>query len=123
MSDFNQLVNQCDFRDSPLLNAKYIWSDGKENPLFSRLDRFLVSNCWEEVYPHYTQEAILKIASDHWPILLNTSKINYGPIPFRFENTWATLPQFKGCIWEWWNEHEVEGYPGFCFMKKLQHVK
>lgn len=98
MKDFNQWVNQCNLRNSPLLNAKYTWSDGKEFSFLSWLDRFIVSNCWEEVYPHFMQEVIPKIASDHWPILLNTSKINYGPIPFRLENMWVTHPQFKDCI-------------------------
>lgn len=73
MRDFNSLVNQCDLRDFPLLNAKFTWIDGKSNPLLSRLDRFLVSNCWEEVYPHFIQEAIPKIASDHRPIMLNSN--------------------------------------------------
>lgn len=122
MRDFNQWVNQCDLRDSPLLNAKYTWSDGKEFPLLSRLDRFMVSNCWEEVYPYFTLEVIPKITSDHW-ILLNTFKINYSLILFRFENMWVTHPQFKDCIRKWWNEHEVEGYKGFQFMKKFHYVK
>lgn len=58
MREFNDVVNQCDLRDSPLLNARYTWSDDKECSLLSCLDRSLVSNCWEEVYPHLTQEAI-----------------------------------------------------------------
>lgn len=61
MRDFNDMINQCDLRDSPLLRAKYTWTDGKEHPLLSRLDRFLVSNCWEEVYPHFTQEVLPKL--------------------------------------------------------------
>lgn len=123
MRDFNNVINQCDLRDSPLLKAKFTWTDRKENPLLSRLDRFLVSNCWEEVYPHFSQEAIFKLASDHWPVMLNTSKVNYGPITFCFENIWVTHPQFMDCIRVWWHEAHVEGYEGFRFMKKLQHLK
>lgn len=41
----------------------------------------------------------------------------------RFENMWVTHPRFKENIRIWWNKHEVEGYEGFCFMKKLQHKK
>lgn len=65
MRDFNNFINMFDLWDSPLLNAKFTWTDGKENPLLSRLDRFLVSNYWEEVYPHFSQHAIMKMASDH----------------------------------------------------------
>lgn len=55
--------------------------------------------------------------------MLNTSKVNYGPIPFRFKNMWVTHPQFNDCIREWWHEYKVKGYEGFHFMKKLQHLK
>lgn len=94
MREFNDVINQCDLRDSPLLKAKFTWTDGKDNPLLSWLDRFLMSNCWEEVYPHFTQEVIPKIASDHWPIMINTAKVNYGPISFRFENMWVQRVSF-----------------------------
>lgn len=123
MRDFNILINQCDLRDSPLLNVRFTWTDGKDNPLLSRLDRFLVSNSWEEVYPHFFQEAILKIVSDHWPIMINTSKVNYGLIPFQFEYMWVSHPHFKDHIQGWWCEFAVEGYKGFRFMKKLQNIK
>lgn len=123
MREFNEFINQCDLRDTPMINAKFTWADGKDNPLLSRLDRFLTSNCWEEVYPQFTQKAIPKIASDHWPIMLNTTKVNYGLIPFCFKNMWVTHPQFLDCIRVWWSEAVVEGFEGFCFMKKLQHLK
>lgn len=123
MRDFNSFMNQNDFCNSPLMNAKFTWTDGREPSLLSRLDRFLVSSCWEENYPHFTQEAIPKIASDHWPIMLNTSKVNYGPIPFQFKNMWVSHPKFNDLICEWWSELVLDGYKGFYFMKKLQHIK
>lgn len=30
--DFNSFINQCDLPDSPLLNVKFTWTNGKENP-------------------------------------------------------------------------------------------
>lgn len=83
----------------------------------------MVFTCWEEVYPIFTLQATPKIASDHWPVMLNTLKVNYSPIPSRFENMWVTHLQFKDCIQTWWMEGNVTGYEGFRFMKKLQHLK
>lgn len=123
MRDFNSFINLFDLCDSSLLNAKFKWTDGKEIPILSRLDRFLVSNGWEEVYLHFTQEEIPKIVFDHWPIMLKTPKVNYGPIPFHFENMWVSHPKFKDQIHEWWSEMVLEGYKGFGFMKKLQYIK
>lgn len=88
-----------------------------------RLDRFLVSNEWEDLYPQFMQEALPKITSDYWPTLLTTTHLQYGSGPFRFENMWTLHASFKDCIKKWWNECKVYGWKGFCFMKKLQYVK
>lgn len=36
---------------------------------------------------------------------------------------WNLHPSFKDCVKLWWNECEVLGWKGFCFMQKLQYVK
>lgn len=55
--------------------------------------------------------------------MINTAKVNYGRILFRFENMWVSHPQFKDRIREWWCEFDMEGHKGFHFMKKLQNIK
>lgn len=89
MKDFEQFVNTYSLLDSFLMNTKFTWTNGETPPIIYRLDIFLVSNCWEDLYPHFIQETLSKIASDHWPILLNARKINYGAISFWFENMWV----------------------------------
>lgn len=64
--------------------------------------RFLISNCWEDLYPHFYQEALPKITSDHWSILLSCSKKDLGAAPFRFENMWTLHPTFLDCAGRWW---------------------
>ena len=86
MGDLGSFVNDCSLRDCPLLNIKFTWTNGQESPILCRLDGFLVLNDWEELYHRFSQEGLLKITSDHWPIMLNTSKIKYGPTRFQFEN-------------------------------------
>lgn len=44
-------------RDGLLCNARYTWTNGQEQLVMSRLDKFLVSGTWEDFYPHYFQEA------------------------------------------------------------------
>lgn len=86
MREFGDFVNECSLRDNPILNAKFTWTNGHKSPTFCKLDRFFVSNDWEEMYPRFFQEGIPKIASDHWPVMLNSCMLNWGPSPFRFEN-------------------------------------
>lgn len=43
IKDFDQFIRDGDLRDVLLYNAKFTWTNGQDNPILSRLDRFLVS--------------------------------------------------------------------------------
>lgn len=108
MRDFNSFIHSQGLWDSPLLNASFTWTNSQDSPTMSRLDRFLISNCWEDLYSHFIQEALPKIVSDHWLILLYCSK-EFGVAPFRFENMSILHPSFVDCVGKWWSECEVLG--------------
>jgi hypothetical protein len=55
---------------------------------WSRLDRFLVSPEWDLCYPGLVQKKLLRVCSDHEPILLTKGGIQYGKHSFMFENMW-----------------------------------
>lgn len=65
MRDFGEFINCGSLLDCPLMNARFTWAIGQEQPTLSELDRFLVSNDWEELYPRFSQEGLPKIVSDH----------------------------------------------------------
>lgn len=98
MWDFAFFVNECSLRDCPFQNAKFTWMNGRDPRTVNKLDRFLVSNEWEELYSRFIQECILKIVYDHWPIMLNTLKMRWGTSPFKFENMWTTHNFFVGNV-------------------------
>jgi len=52
----------------------------------SRLDRFLVSMDWEELFPDMVQRRMARPFSDHFPICLESLILDRGKAPFRFEN-------------------------------------
>lgn len=86
MRDFNEFVQIHALRDCHLTNANFTWTNDQESPILCCLDRFLVSNSWEDLYPQFAKEALPKITLDHWSILFSTSRIKFGSSPFRFEN-------------------------------------
>lgn len=57
MRDFGSLVNSLDLQESPLLNRRFIWTNGHDIPTLSRLDRFLLSLDCEEQFLHFFQDA------------------------------------------------------------------
>ena len=53
----------------------------------TRLDRFLISDEWENYFGTVNQKILPKPLSDHFPILLTGGgSIVRGPLLFRFEN-------------------------------------
>ncbi|RVW48808.1 hypothetical protein CK203_104316 [Vitis vinifera] len=95
MKDFDDFIRDCELIDLPLRSASFTWSNMQENPVCKRLDCFLYSNEWEQVFPQSLQGVLPRWTSDHWPIVLETNPFKWGPMPFRFENMWLQHPNFK----------------------------
>ena len=69
--------------DLPLLGGVSTWSNNRS---CSRLDRFLVSPEWELRYPGLMQKKLLRLCSDHVPILLLKGSLQNRKTFFKFEN-------------------------------------
>ncbi|RVW70580.1 hypothetical protein CK203_060647 [Vitis vinifera] len=123
MRDFDSFIRECELLDPPLRNASFTWSNLQESPVCKRLDRFLYSNEWGQLFPQGLQEALIRRTSDHWPIVLDTNPFMWGPTPFRFENMWLQHPSFKENFRNWWSGFQGNGWEGHKFMRRLQLLK
>ncbi|CAL9006140.1 unnamed protein product, partial [Prunus brigantina] len=81
------------------------------------------SEGWENSFPSVRHKALPRIFSDHCPIELDTSKLKWGPGPFRFENSWLEHPEFKRLLKVWWKEDLNFRWEGYQFMKRLMMLK
>lgn len=79
-------------------NAKYTWSDKREVPVFSKIDRFFVSGGWLDFFSNVAINRLQRITSDHFPIMLQSGNFSWGPSPFRFENVWLSHPDFQKLV-------------------------
>ncbi|WKA03030.1 hypothetical protein VitviT2T_021168 [Vitis vinifera] len=123
MRDFDSFIRECELLDPPLRNASFTWSNLQESPVCKRLDQFLYSNEWGQLFPQGLQEALIRRTSDHWPIALDTNPFMWAPTPFRFENMWLQHPSFKENFRNWWRGFQGNGWEGHKFMRRLQSVK
>ncbi|RVX20328.1 Transposon TX1 uncharacterized 149 kDa protein [Vitis vinifera] len=123
MRDFDSFISESELLDPPLRNASFTWSNMQESPMCKRLDRFLYSNEWGQLFPQGIQETLIRRTSDHWPIALDTNPFMWGPTPFRFENMWLQHPSFKENFRNWWRGFQGNGWEGHKFMRRLQFVK
>ncbi|KAK8624459.1 hypothetical protein V6N13_065804 [Hibiscus sabdariffa] len=84
MSSFSDFIEELSLVDLPLNGGRFTWSNFKEVPVFSRLDRFLISLEILGVWPNLFQCAHPKGISDHNPISLLLMETNWGPRPFKW---------------------------------------
>ncbi|GKA62579.1 RNA-directed DNA polymerase, eukaryota [Tanacetum coccineum] len=62
----------------------------------SRFDRFLLSEDVTNIVPNLMAFSLDRLISDHRPIILMQSNVDFGPTPFKFYNSWLSIPDFDG---------------------------
>lgn len=60
----------------------------KDCSKFSKIDRILVSSQFIDKWPNAKLLALPREISDQCPLILNTRVEDFGPIPFKFYNSW-----------------------------------
>uniref|UniRef100_A0A803QQM3 Reverse transcriptase domain-containing protein n=1 Tax=Cannabis sativa TaxID=3483 RepID=A0A803QQM3_CANSA len=120
MKLFDGLIRELQLIDPKLENGSFTWSNFRASPVCSRLDRFLFSNNWNVIYPFVRQEMLVRLVSDHSPVVIDSNPPKWGPGPFRFDNHWLEHKSFSKCFESWWKEEINDGWPGTKFMKKLK---
>lgn len=109
--------------DLPCGGSLFTWSNNQEDPVMSRIDRFLVDARWCELYPNVHQFSVPRPVSDHCPIFLDSQIDSWGPSPFRFELMWLEEKGFVELVQGWWQSFQVEGWAGYRLVVKLQMLK
>lgn len=71
MSEFSGFIEGLDLREQTLNGVYFTWSNMKVSQSMSKLDRFLLSEEWNEKFPCWKGESLPRITSDHVAILLN----------------------------------------------------
>ena len=124
MRRFSHVIDDLVLKDLPLKGGRFTWAGGSGNQRMARLDRFLVSNNWEEYFGFVSQGILPKPFSNHSPILLEGgfSPIR-GPSPFLFENMWLKSEDFHNLIDGWWKSFIFKGTNSFVLMEMLKALK
>ncbi|KAL6345789.1 hypothetical protein AAG906_017541 [Vitis piasezkii] len=74
----------------------------------SRLDRFLISEDWENHFSGVSQCILPRPVFDHFHFV-RWGGVRRGPIPFRFENMWLKEEGFKELLRGWWQGFNYSG--------------
>jgi hypothetical protein len=120
VAGFADFVAEQGLMDLPMTGGGSTWSN---NLSWSRLDRFLVSPEWEFSYSCLMQKKLLRVCSDHAPILLASGCLQSGKRAFKFENMWLKKDGFVEKVRNWWSSFQFFGSPNFVLAKKLRALK
>ncbi|KAL6350788.1 hypothetical protein AAG906_031374 [Vitis piasezkii] len=101
MRSFAQIVDDLELIDLPMQGGMATWNGGRNNQSWARLDRFLVTQQWLDMFSGVAQCRMHRPTSDHFPILLMGGGIRRGPTPFRFENMWLKVDGFIDLLRGW----------------------
>lgn len=78
-------MHDLDLREPPMFGRKYTWTNGQADPIWVKLNRFLVNTAWVDHFPRLLQNGLPRMGSDHVPIQLEVGIYRSSPRPFRFE--------------------------------------
>lgn len=96
---------------------------GWQAHLTARLDRYLISADWNDIFNNIKQTPLHRISSDHTPLSLKCGSCHQNKSYFKFENWWLQTGGFKERIKDWWTVVNCEGTPHFILAYKLKALK
>lgn len=115
-------IDDLNLIDLPVLGNRFTWFK-HDGTAMSRLDRFLLSEEWINLWGFGAQWIGKRDVSDHCPIMLKGKHTNWGPKPFRFNNCWLQHPGFKKFVVNCWSNFRIEGWKIHGFKEKLRRLK
>ncbi|KAJ9557765.1 hypothetical protein OSB04_012379, partial [Centaurea solstitialis] len=96
---------------------------GESGNTLSKLDRFFVSADFLAAWPSASATVLAREYSNHCPIFLSCIGLDFGPIPFRFFNSWIFHKDFINIVANTWNSCSFRGKVDKALAFKLKAVK
>ncbi|GJX84669.1 RNA-directed DNA polymerase, eukaryota [Tanacetum coccineum] len=103
---FNHFISSSCLIDLPLEGYSFTWAL-KSSSKMSKLDRFLISEGLISIFSSLAAICLDRRLSDHRPILLRESFVDYGPTLFRVFHSWFPKDGFDNLIADTWNNLSI----------------
>ncbi|GKE08008.1 RNA-directed DNA polymerase, eukaryota, reverse transcriptase zinc-binding domain protein, partial [Tanacetum coccineum] len=98
----------------------------KEGRKASKLDRFLVSSNFFNVWNGASVSVLCRSVSDHYPIKLKLGLPNFGPKPFKFFDKWISAIGFQDLVVSSWASNDAtyaSSNPDIVLKNKLKKLR
>jgi exonuclease III len=70
MSQFNHTIDYLQLLELDLNGKLFTWTNEQDDPTMSRIDRFLATTEWHDIFPQADLQAIGTMTSDHCPLIM-----------------------------------------------------
>lgn len=119
---FNNFIQMAGLQDFNMGGCRftYFCHDGAK---LSKLDRFLVCSNFLARFQDAKVTAHSRELSDHCPVTLTTRTADFGPLPFKFFNSWVQKDGLAELVTSSWAEFRGYGTADAFLAAKLRHVK
>ncbi|XP_060210641.1 uncharacterized protein LOC132637591 [Lycium barbarum] len=107
MVEFSDFIEDMNLIDLQLEDGNYTWFKGDNQDRASRIDRFLISEEWDDSFSNIKQIPLQRLASDHIPLALEGGTWNRSKNYFKFENWWLGTTGFNDRVQEWWSSFSL----------------
>lgn len=122
-SVFNDFKFQSGLCELPM-GGKRFTRINKHGSKLSKIDRILVSHHFIHTWANAQLLALPIEFSDHCPLFLKSSMVDFGPIPFKFFNSWLLNGDINNIDNSSWNRQISSNlHPSICFKNKLKSLK
>ena len=101
-SRFNQMIDDLQLIELPLLDRLFTWTNKRAEPTLARLDRAFFTMEFGNVFPGSTLTSGHRPTSDHTPILASIQTNIPKPSIFRLERSWLLDPSFLHAVLPSW---------------------
>jgi len=98
MTEFRDLIQDMQLFDMPI-NQKFTWM--RDNAA-SRIDRMMVTREFIEKFQNMSVKCKERVLSDHFPLVLSSAEVSWGPSPFSTLDVWLEEPKFLQIFQEEW---------------------
>ncbi|XP_073354886.1 uncharacterized protein [Aegilops tauschii subsp. strangulata] len=102
MNKFRRFVDEHELKELYMHGRHFTWSNERERPTLTKIDRVLVSIDWEMDHTDNLLQALSTGISDHAPLHLTTNAPFYHRKRFRFVMFWLKLEGFEEVVREAW---------------------
>ncbi|XP_073355509.1 uncharacterized protein [Aegilops tauschii subsp. strangulata] len=102
MGKFKRFVDDNALKELFLHGRKFTWSNVRETPTLTKIDRAFVSVDWELDHPECLLQALSTEHSDHCPLHLALEERMHARRRFRFEKFWVKMDGVLDVFKEAW---------------------